>query len=1407
MSVRQIDVEGVATRIREELPSLSKVDQKDLCLFIGRSGSAKTTLICFLRKKKLIERKEEEKDANNNVIECNSWVDTEQPDPGFIIGNQVAGGVTKSINTDTIPGSYLLIGDTCGFLDPAGTVDIGVDIANAVTIQNAMKRARSVRPVLVFSIGILAVSAGRASGFIDLLLLMANFFSPIQNYLKNLTFFFTGGDPRHALKQILKSELVKNDVLGPGMLEKFVGYIYQYVCDNYNSCVVLPKDIVVADAGVAELNRTRFLDLIERTIPITDVRSVGCPLTLADRTSMQSKCLALKDEIVSSLTENCLDRIAAPLGLLETLRDNVGLEEIGYYFQNSFDIVQGYIQQLVQSATKALTERKFNDFLAHYKILEAASALQTFVDVKNINERLLQSLNALVREFKLIIFEGISIDERETLIVMNFLREINQNLSTLVHSSCRSAYADMRKIIESRIVKFNASCSDFLKLFLKAVSSSSTERDLLERFPLPFTHANRNAQSFIDFFSDFASLRAASKFTDHLQPDHLSCYKANSALLYDALKASYDLTMDESHGLVAKITAASLTTDESAKLCRIHFLLSLCYYPRDDDDCIANKHIQANWGLLDLDKDLLASITEKLRALILILDQCVARSDFIGMVTPLNVLVNTKLDDEEYVKFQAQEVVPKINLLRECVETYYLQTKKDFESLQDRQSLLTSDVEAFVGRVRIFAPCVHLERDLFPSEGGTLIKSWVSTLIAEIEAFFGGRSLSFRSIIQGEEEALSDEIVRGKFLNIDHMVAFNALIPEMIARESKAVVADINVSLSKLEAISYSTDLRGLIIARLLAQVSQLEFILPSLRESELLRLIFPSRSSLESLPPPPPHKEFRNASSHSELNFVDWVKQLTERLESLHTAVIKFVVNRMEASSTEVKSALEQKDSGTIGRNLDMLKSFGILDLYLQLGGAQTASEIYSKARSELSEQISSLKAKAESAAARMEINTSEAIEEFFRQSSKYAHHFDIQFDSVADALKSINSKVADTLPGMIADHLRDNDYDSVKKKMVGIVGASITGSPLDNDVFSECDRLLSSHLNELVKRVWSATEDETDDVLNMLKEILPIASRAMVLSGVVGITNDPADLLYLIYETCDTLYNKHLAHFINFLTARFKFSTSESEFKTLCRFRMFDSDLKPHLRKLKGNVVLFGDRIAAMKVERIDCLDDALDKKLLEFLGFESTLATYTESLDEMSDMSISDGILRTDELMLENLLRGVSSVVEADKHSMMFKESVDFFDIKGKLSSTISKHLKSLVDNIKDRIRKGGKELDTAVILLENANKILGIASQYKFVTNGYSDMRRNFEKQERALQARRGEGRILNSFTFDAVGVKNAHSFLQNAEAEDYETYITFKDVIKAKFLETKNQVLFYGIIVLHYSLHYFLTFRH
>ena len=1370
-------------RIREELPSLSLVDQKDLCLFIGPSGSAKTSLICFLRKKKMILRQERHEDANGNVFLGKEWVDTELRDPGFEIGNQVGGGVTKSISTDSIPGSFLVIGDTRGVSDPEGAVNIGVDIANAVTIQNAMKRTRTVRPVLVFSIGILEVA--RAQGFIDLIILMGNFFSPIADYFKSLTFFFTGGDPREKLMLLRKSELVKNDVLGPGVLQKFVNDIYQYVSENHSSCVVLLKDLVVSDAHGAEENRARYLELIGRAIAITDVQKVGCPLKSADKMAMQSKCLALKDEIVSSLTGSRLDLVVSPLGLMETLREHVALEEINTCFQSSFEAVQTYIQQRAQAASQNLRDRQFSGFLVEYNRLEAAgSALQSFVDVLSIKERLREELNALVKDFKLTIYEGLKkINDGRTLSAMDFLREIDQNLSALLNSSCVSSYADMKAFIESRIDTLNASCRAFLELFRGALED---ERDLLDRFPAPFTHANRNAQSFIDFFGDFASLYAASKFKNHLQPAHLSCYEANSALLFGALSASYGLTMDEnSPGLVSKIAALTLTADEAAQLCRIHFLLSLCYYPREDGgESFAHKHIQEEWGLLEFDKDLLNGVIEKLRGLLLTLDVCIARSDFAGMTKPLSILVHTKLDDEEFAAFQAQEAVPKIDLLKECVQKYHFQTRKDFESLKDRQSVLPSDVKALVDRIHTFAPCAGLDQVLFPSEGGGgLLRGWVSKLVDEIESFFGCRALSFRSIIQGDEDAVSDESVQGRFLNLDHMAVFFGLVPEAVSREAKAIVIDINAALSKMKAVPYTTDQRGLATARLLARVTQLEFILPSLRDSELLRLAFdPSE------------------------NFSPWAEQAATFLDVLHRAVINSIVDRMNESKAEVQSALERKDSEAISQDLDKLKSYSILDSYLERAGFPTASEVYSKVRSELSVQIGSLKSTAESAAARADISTSKAIEEFFRHSSKYAHHFDIQFSSVADSLRSMNSKVADTLPGMVSDHLRASDFDAVKRRMVRIAGTGTgTGGPMDNEVLAECNSLISCHLTELTRKVLSAAEDSTEDAVTALREILPVASRAMVLSGVAGITSDPTDLLNSIYETCDDLFSKLTARIVSFLTVNFKFLAADTDFKLLCRFRIFDCDLNPHVKNVKRlkdahAVELFNDRIAALERTHVHRLKDFLEAKLVEFLGHDCVSVSQSppppaEAEDNMSDVTNSDGMTHPppNDLMMENLLRGVSSVVEADGHTTIFNDSVDFFEVKGILVNTISRHFRMLINSVKHAIRDGGKDLDTAEKILENTSKILHTASQFRFVKSSDPyDMKKNFDKQEQALKVARGEGRIVTSFTFDPAGIKNAHRFLQKARAEDFGAYRNFKDVIKAKFVEAKNQVCTVGI---------------
>lgn len=297
-TTRNFDVEKVASLINEELPALASVCGKDISLCIGKSGSGKSSLICFLRENKMVLREDESGD---------NWVDSEFPDPNFLIGDQMGVGVTKRISIGTIPGSDLLIGDTCGLWDPQGTIDAEVDIANAVTIHNAMRRSNSVRPVLVCKISIFD---DRGSSFIQLLLLLATCFSPIEKYFESITFFFTGGNPKAKLKSLLESPLVKDDILGAGVLENFVKKLHGYVISNEHSCVIRPKDLVAEDAAVVAVNRMKYLELIKQAIPIpiSAMESVGCPLSQSDLLALSNKCLSLASEISQNLRNRAFDK-------------------------------------------------------------------------------------------------------------------------------------------------------------------------------------------------------------------------------------------------------------------------------------------------------------------------------------------------------------------------------------------------------------------------------------------------------------------------------------------------------------------------------------------------------------------------------------------------------------------------------------------------------------------------------------------------------------------------------------------------------------------------------------------------------------------------------------------------------------------------------------------------------------------------------------------------------------------------------------------------------------------------------------------------------------------------------------------------------------------------------------------
>jgi hypothetical protein len=384
------------------------------------------------------------------------------------------------------------------------------------------------------------------------------------------------------------------------------------------------------------------------------------------------------------------------------------------------------------------------------------------------------------------------------------------------------------------------------------------------------------------------------------------------------------------------------------------------------------------------------------------------------------------------------------------------------------------------------------------------------------------------------------------------------------------------------------------------------------------------------------------------------------------------------------------------------------------------------------------------------------------------------------------------------MAEDLGKKDFDAVKKKVVSILvdGAS----PAVNDVFAECDGLITSYFNDISKRVQilsEETEETTDVAVTALRELLPTAAKAMVLSSVDAIRFKPVELLTLIYETCDGIFRHLQGRVKTFLEIRFQFLAAEKEFKILMRFKVFDYDLRSFMDRLPASTSLFGERIAALKRDSIDQLTDALQWKLLVALGADSAATKASAEADDMSVKSVEESTPtpQLDDITLENLLRGVSAVVESERSSL-FQDSVDFFHVKNILTNEVSKASRYLIEDVKAAIKESLKEADAsnsrelraATALLENGKRILEIASQYKFTKAGAFDMRKHLEKQEKALEARRGSLPMDSAFSFDTASIKKAHRFLQTAKEDDYQAYISLEATISAKFLEAKAQVL-------------------
>jgi hypothetical protein len=280
-----------------------------LTLFLGKTGTGKTTLLCALAGEKMVLKIPQVLDPNGILIPGTKQViETENPIPDFAISHK-KDSCTPSLKAWKLDKFYFI--DSCGFEDTGGQMEgFCTDIANAISLRNVMKVCRCFRVVVVIDYN--SLGGGRGGTIANTLRLIARFFSPVSLFLPSISFFFTHAPLHLTLKELIyqiaslcDAEHIKSDT----ELETIVKYIYNYVVKNKENVIVLPEDLAPFDGVTTKLNNMK--DIIQSSLFVDhdETARFGCPLSQVVQASLAKKCQELRLDINTLLSVNNYDDV------------------------------------------------------------------------------------------------------------------------------------------------------------------------------------------------------------------------------------------------------------------------------------------------------------------------------------------------------------------------------------------------------------------------------------------------------------------------------------------------------------------------------------------------------------------------------------------------------------------------------------------------------------------------------------------------------------------------------------------------------------------------------------------------------------------------------------------------------------------------------------------------------------------------------------------------------------------------------------------------------------------------------------------------------------------------------------------------------------------------------------------
>ncbi|KAL7556250.1 hypothetical protein ACA910_003259 [Epithemia clementina (nom. ined.)] len=414
------DVKLLGQSIAESSKILSHLDDKEVVLVVGKTGTGKTTLMQAIAGKKMyatqLPSKSNSGEAmNKTVFEAENGVE------GFVIGHKKA-SETKHCNfyKETMSvkraGSTEMESKDFFFLDSPGFQDTDgpeLDIATSVVLSQVAKRARSLRFVIL--IRYISLLEDRGGAVKDILKLVRAFVQDFEQSRLAFVFLFTHtneiarNEQKYTLeaarKGLLDEVITTMDGTKDAELWQVLNYMAKCLERNYRMVDVFHPVL----SNVAALKST-----IQKLQAVSgDHLAAHCGLTPTSKLKLTGELNKMAQDVRSALESDSpdLDRVCDVLRTFRHLKANVPVQEVQVMANRVCDIIRAFmarqhkhIQDLLELGTS--WNREFGPAnatsfrLATQYLKKLKDDFPNEVDLESVNRQLVDGLKVFCDKLK-----------------------------------------------------------------------------------------------------------------------------------------------------------------------------------------------------------------------------------------------------------------------------------------------------------------------------------------------------------------------------------------------------------------------------------------------------------------------------------------------------------------------------------------------------------------------------------------------------------------------------------------------------------------------------------------------------------------------------------------------------------------------------------------------------------------------------------------------------------------------------------------------------------------------------------------------------------------------------------------------------------------------------------------------